>query len=563
MIERLSIKNYAIIDSLELELGKGFNVFTGETGAGKSIIVGALGLLLGEKGDTTMIRTGEEKAVVEGEFTVKDAAVRQKVKEILFDEAETVIVRREIAQGGKGRIFINGLQEPLAKLEALGEWLVDIHGQHDHQLLLSQKVHLDILDSFGGHQPERDKIKALYVELQSKAEEMRELEQDEKKLLEEKVYWENAIEDIEQAKLEAQEEEELSLSLRKMENAEKIHVSFSEAHDLLYEAEDSISAKLIKALNLVREQSPIDKRYEELAGFLEDASAKIDESSNLLSEYKDELDFDQKTMEDTIDRIELIKDLKRKYKKNSIEELLQYSKDCADRLSKFANRAEELIRLKAAIEKIKSDLAGKSLDLSKKRQETGKSLAGKIKSELSFLGMEKAEFITDIKYVKDETSPIVINGINIKINETGMDRVEFFISSNPGEEPKPLKKVASGGEISRVMLALKTIFSKSDSIETLIFDEIDVGIGGLTANNVAVKMNEIAKDRQIVVITHLPQIAARAQHHFVISKKSENGKTFTFVEKISGEKRTEEVARMLGGETQAALMHAKEMLTVK
>lgn len=562
MLERLSIKNYAIIDSLDLELGKEFNVFTGETGAGKSIIIGALGLLLGEKGDTTMIRTGEEKAIVEGEFSVKDPAVRQKVKEILFDEADTIIVRRELAQGGKGRIFINGLQEPLAKLEALGEWLVDIHGQHDHQLLLAQKVHLDILDSFGSHQPDREKIRALYLDLQSKTEEMRELEQDEKKLMEEKVYWETAIEDIDAAKLETSEEEELSLSLRKMENAEKIHVSFSGAHDLLYEDEDSVSSKLIKAVDLIREQTPIDKRYEELVGFLEDASAKIDESANLLAEYKDELEFDSKTMEDTIDRMELIKDLKRKYKKNSIDELLQYAKDCADRLSKFANRAEELVRLKAAIEKIKADLASKSLELSKKRQETGKQLAGKIKSELAFLGMEKAEFITDIKYVKDESSPIVINGINIKVTETGMDRVEFFISSNPGEEPKPLKKVASGGEISRVMLALKTIFSKSDSIETLVFDEIDVGIGGLTANNVAVKMKEIAKDRQIVVITHLPQIAARAQFHFVISKKIEGGKTFTYVEKITGDKRTEEVARMLGGESQAALVHAKEMLSV-
>ncbi len=560
MIQRLSVRNYAIIDHLELELGDGFNVFTGETGAGKSIVIGALGLLLGDKGDTTMIRTGEDKAVVEGEFAVRDKTARARVKEILFDDPETVIIRRELSHGGKGRIFINGLQEPLSKLEALGEWLVDVHGQHDHQLLLNQKVHLDILDSYGSLKPDREKVGQIFQRLTAKTRELGELEQDEKKLSEEKTYWETAVQDIENAGFSPQEEDELSLSLRKMENAEKIYAAFSEAHDLLYADERSVSVKLLKSAQLLREHAPVDRRYEELCEILDDASAKVDESAKLLADYREELDFDSKTMEETIDRLEFIKDLKRKYRKNSVEELLQYARDCRDRLSKFANRTEEVRLLKEEILALKDGLVRESLALSQKRQDTGRELALKIRSELSYLGMEKAEVAADVKYVKDEDSPIRINDIPIRVSETGIDRVEFLISSNAGEELKPLKKVASGGEISRVMLALKSIFAAADSIETLIFDEIDVGIGGLTANNVGVKLNALAAGRQIVVITHLPQIASRARNHFLISKWTDQGKTFTKVGRISGRERVEEIARMLGGDSEKAREHAKEML---
>jgi DNA repair protein RecN (Recombination protein N) len=562
MIERLFIKNYAIIDVLELEFGKGFHVFTGETGAGKSIIVGALGLLLGEKGDSSVIRSGEERALIEAEFNISDPYTLERIKELQIDAADSLIIRREIVQNGKSRVFINGLQEPLSKLEELGEWLVDIHGQHDHQLLLNQKVHLDILDSYGNLKNEKVVVKNLYTQLMKKIEELKELEQDEKKLEEEKVFWETAIEEIEKTDLQPNEEIELTDSLKKMENAEKISVSFNDAFQYLYEDEQSVSTRLSKAVSAVKDLAGFDKRYEELLEILEDAFAKVDECANMVSHYRDELDFDQKVMEETIDRLELIKDFKRKYKKNNVPELIQYAGECREKLKRFENRAEELGNLTKEIAQHKAELIDKSMQLSRKRQETARELAQKIKSELAFLGMDKSEFVVDIKYVRDDSSPIIINNIAIKVNETGIDRVEFFISSNVGEEPRPLKKVASGGEISRVMLALKSIFSKSDSIETLIFDEIDVGIGGLTANNVGVRMGEIAKSRQIVVITHLAQIASKASHHYFISKTVKDGKTFTEVDKIEGGKRIEETARMLGGESAKALAHAKEMLGI-
>ncbi len=562
MIDRLFIKNYAIIDTLELELKEGFNVFTGETGAGKSIIVGALSLLMGEKSDSASIRTGEEKALIEAEIRVKNPEAARKIRELNFENEGNFILRREIASGGKGRVFINGLQEPVSRLEELGEWLVDIHGQHDHQLLLAQKVHLDILDSFGGHKPDKEEIKTVFLLMKAKTDEKNELLQDEKKLQEDKSYWEEASGEIDAAGLYPEEEEELTLALKKMENSEKIDQSFSTARGLLYDEELSVSSRLSRAVASLKDIETLDGRYAELTEILEDAQAKIGESVNLITGYRGELDFDQKSLDDTLERLESIKDMKRKYRRNSIKELIEFAAECHEKLLKFENRAAEIERLEKEIEAIKEDLVSKSLRLSGKRQETALDLAQKIKAELSFLGMEKAEFIVDIKYVKDETSPVIINDIPIKVMETGIDRVEFFISSNPGEDPKPLKKVASGGEISRIMLSLKSVFASSDMIETLIFDEIDVGIGGVTANNVAEKMYEIGKEKQVIVITHLPQIASKARNHFQISKFVNEGKTFTRVEKIEGEKRIEEITRMLGGQTETSRAHAREMLGI-
>jgi DNA repair protein RecN (Recombination protein N) len=311
----------------------------------------------------------------------------------------------------------------------------------------------------------------------------------------------------------------------------------------------------------LKDISSLDSRYSELMEILEDSQAKLNESVNLISKFRGELDFDQKVMEETIDRIELIKDYKRKYRKNSITELLAYLDECSEKLIRFENRSAELEKLNVEIGRIRDELIERSANLSKKRQAVALDLSAKIKEELSFLGMEKAEFIVDIKYVKEEASPYIINGIPIRIQETGMDRAEFFISSNPGEDPKPLKKVASGGEISRIMLSLKSVFAQSDMIETLVFDEIDVGIGGVTANHVAEKMKKIAKDKQVIVITHLPQIAARAENHYQISKFVKDDKTFTRIEKLDGDKRVDEITRMLGGESDKSRAHAIEMLS--
>jgi len=562
MITRLFIQNYAIIDKLELEFEEGFSVFTGETGAGKSILVGAINLLLGEKGDSSIVRSGEEKAIIEGEFLIKDRDIKEKIKSYSVDVESSLIIRREISiHQGKNRVFINGFQEPISKLEEIGQWLIDIHGQHDHQLLLQQKVHQDILDSYGNLHGDIKIVENLYKRLMESFNLLKELEQDQNRLEADRVFMELAVKEIQDANFYEEEEEELTESLKKMENAQNISLSLTNARDLIYNNEKSATISLSRAINSISSIESFDPKYTELRQILDDALTKVEESGRLLSDYLKELDFDEDTLEKTIERLELIKDLKRKYKKNTIAELIQYAEECKRKLSFLDNKSGEIQKLNEEIENLKKELTSKSIDLSRKRQLVSTELAKKIKEELKFLGMEKADFIVDIKYVKDESSPIILNGIPVRVNETGIDRVEFLISTNPGEEPKPLKKVASGGEISRVMLALKSIFAKSDPVETLIFDEIDVGIGGITANNVGLKMKEISKEKQLFVITHLPQIASKADFHYFISKSVEGNKTFAKARLLTKEERAGEIARMLGGETEIALKHAKEMLS--
>ncbi len=560
MIMRLAVKNYAIIDNLELEFNEGFNVFTGETGAGKSMLVGAIGLLLGEKCDATVVRSGEEKAIIEGEFLIKNENIIEKIKGFSIEMDSTLIIRREISVQGRNRVFINGLLEPLNKLEEIGEWLVDIHGQHDHQLLLMQKVHLDILDSYGRLENEVRAFGELYATLKEKMENLKFLLENQNRLEEERDFLEHAYKEISSANLEENEEEELSDRLKRMENAEKISRSLIEAKEILYDSDKNVSKGISKVLSLLSSIENFDNRYIELSQILEDALTKVDETSHLIADYIDELNFDENELESIIERLELIKDLKRKYRKNTVEELNNYARECQEKLKFLENKEEDIEKLSKDIKELKDQVMDRALSLSKKRQNIGIELSKRIKEELKFLGMEKADFVVDVKYVKDEESPIIINNLPIRIDEKGIDRIEFLISTNPGEEPKPLRKIASGGEISRVMLALKSIFAKRDPVETMIFDEIDIGIGGITANNVGLKMLDISNGKQLFVITHLPQIASKATHHYVITKSIKANRTFVSAKLLSKSERISEIARMLGGETNISFEHAKEML---
>lgn len=560
MIQRLAIRNYAIIDHLEVEFPDGFIAFTGETGAGKSIILGALGLLTGERADTSVIRTGSERAIVEGEFIIKEPALKDILKNLEIDTSDTLLVRREIVSDGRGRVFINGLQEPLSKLEAIGEYLVDFHGQHDHQLLLQQKVHLDMLDRYGNLFEEREEVKNLYQKFTSLLATLADLQQDESRLEQEKIFWETAVEDIAGAKLYPEEENELTEEVKRLENGEKIAEAFSLAHQVLYEQDGSVLSKLQKILHPLADIAGMDKTYQEIYEILDTVFTQTQEAASLIREARDTIDFDPEKMNSLIERLETIKDLKRKYKKNTVQELLDYLTECQDRLRRFSNRAEEIASIQKEIEETQRLYSEKALALSKKRQEVATNLAKHIGEELATLGMDKATFIVDIKYVRDENSPLRIQDVPIKISESGIDRVEFFMTTNPGEEPKPLRKIASGGEISRVMLALKSIFSRSDVVETLIFDEIDVGIGGLTANQVATKMRQIASHKQLLVITHLPQIASAATTHFKVLKEVVDNKTYTRLIPLGPEERIPEIARMLGGEDESAKTHAQEMI---
>lgn len=560
MLERMSIKNYAVIDNLALEFKSGLSAFTGETGAGKSVLIGALGLLLGARSDSSMVRTGEEKLVIEGEFSVNDISVRNFLSEQNIEDTSLLIIRREISREGKSRIFINGVQETLSKLEEIGVLLADMHGQHDHQLLLNKKVHLDILDSFGKLTGFKEKFKLIYEDALEAINEETVLKEGAERLKKERDYYQNAQKQILDAVLSENEEALLEEKLSRMQNSEKIFEALNKAYQAVYEAESNALTMLEDARKAMAGISSYAKKYEELEEIFSHSIAEAKEGSHLLSSYIDETGYSPAEMDEVTGRIALIKELKRKYDKNDITALNTFAEECKMLLSKADNLEEELAKSAKKREECVKNLGQAALALSQKRQTTAKTMSEKIEHELAFLGMEKSKFFVNISYAKDEHSFLEIEQKKLAVNPAGIDRIEFMLSANAGEEPKPLQKVASGGEISRIMLSLKSALAESDPVGTGIFDEIDAGIGGMIAHNVAKKMQEISKLRQLFTITHLAQIASKADHHYLVRKSSDNAKTFTEVITLNGEERIKEIARMLGGEGEASLKLAKEMM---
>ncbi|MGL4563133.1 MAG: DNA repair protein RecN [Brevinema sp.] len=560
MLERISIKNYAVIDNLDINFKDGFSVFTGETGAGKSVLIGALGLLLGSRSDFSMIRSGEERMIVEGEFTIKTPELKEFLTGLNISETDTLIIKREIHQNGKSRVFINSSQETLALLEQIGVRLADMHGQHDHQLLLNKNIHGDILDSFASLENEVNIFDSLYHKTLAKKEEKELLETNAQSLKQEKSFYLNAHQEISNAKIQPQEFEELELELSRMQNHEKIFSALKKAHEGIYKSEINATQILEdaqKSLSMISSYAP---KYAEVSQMMDDALVQTRETAHLLSSYLEEMDFDPADMDMVLDRMALIKELQRKYQKNSIEELLTFGSQCEALLDKVDNLDEELSRLSQEYETLIVQLRDNALALSKLRQQAAIEFSKKIEDELSFLQMSSV-FEVKISYAKKEDSFLTINGTPLLVSAKGIDRIEFMISPNIGEEPKPLAKIASGGEISRIMLSLKAVLAANDPVETGIFDEIDAGIGGMTAHNVAIKMQEIAKLRQIFCITHLAQIASKADHHYHVKKESDGSRTFTTITYLSHEERVKEIARMLGGEGEHSELLAKEMLS--
>ncbi|MGL4388929.1 MAG: DNA repair protein RecN, partial [Brevinema sp.] len=548
MLERISIKNYAVIDNLDIDFKEGFSVFTGETGAGKSVLIGALGLLLGARSDFSLIRSGEERLIVEGEFTIKTPELKTFLKELDISDPETLIIKREIHQNGKSRVFINSSQQTLSRLEQIGERLADMHGQHDHQLLLNKNIHGQILDSFAGLKDKITLFKKLYHKTITKKEEKELLETNADSLKKEQAYYLNAHQEITKASLKSSELEELEQELARMQNHEKIFSALNKAYQGIYESELNATQLIEDAQKSLHTISSYAQKYQEVSQMMDDALAQTRETGHLLSSYLEEMDFNPADMDEVLDRIALIKELQRKYQKDSVEELLIFASQCESLLDKVDNLDEELERLTKEYKDFKKQLGAEALALSKDRQEASLRFSKAIEHELSFLEMS-SKFEVKITYAKKDDSFLIINNTPLLVTAEGIDRIEFMISSNIGEEPKPLAKIASGGEISRVMLSLKAVLAANDPVETGIFDEIDAGIGGMVAHNIALKMKEIAKLRQIFSITHLAQIAAKADHHYQVRKENDGNKTFTKIIILSEEERIKEIARMLGGES--------------
>jgi DNA repair protein RecN (Recombination protein N) len=561
MLKELSIKNFAIIDQLRVEFGPGLNVLTGETGAGKSIVVDALNLALGERASSDLVRTGSPEAVVEAAFELNGLGSTM-VAGILAGQGieaatgEDLIVRRVISAAGKSKVYINGSLANLNTLAELGAHLADIHGQHEHQSLLSVDQQMDMLDSFGDLLEAREAFAASYQQLHELRKQLAGLEAGEREKARREDLLRYQANEIEGARLKEGEDEELANEQRVLANSEKLAGLAASADATLYSSESSALAALKRAVMNVRDIASIDNKLAPVLELLNSGRAQIEEAAREVAAYTDRVEFDPNRLEQIGDRLDLIQKLKKKYG-GTIREITAFGAAAAAELEKIERSGEEMERLRKEILGLKTGITAKAKDLTKKRTAAAKELEKKVEGELGHLGMKKTAFVVRITQGPgDDTTD------GFRAGPLGTDRVEFLISPNPGEEPRPLAKIASGGELSRIMLALKTILVEGDPIPTLVFDEVDAGIGGAVADEVGKKLRKIATRRQVFCITHLAQIASMATSHYGVAKAVKKDRTSTEVRLLGERERIDEIARMLGGKTitGTTLKHAEEMI---
>ncbi|WP_027308265.1 DNA repair protein RecN [Caloramator sp. ALD01] len=552
MLLKLRIKNFALIDELELDFSGGFNVLTGETGAGKSILIDSVSFLVGEKFNREIIRTGCDYAYVEGIFEIKNDKINYLLRENGIDNDDYLILAREINQNNKSILRVNGRTTSLSFIREISKYLIDIHGQHEHQSLLDEAKHIDILDSFCGDAFKSIKIgyRELFEKLKSIEKEIDRLTQDEQLRLRKIDLLKFQVQEINDAQLKEGEEEELIQRRDILKNAEKIFSCLNLAYQKIYSSDDYESAfdSIGSAMVSLEQISQYDDKLNTIKMAIEEVYYKLEDAIESIREYKDKIEYNDEELNEIENRLDLINKLKRKYGKD-IKEILNYYNNISIELEELEKSDEKLEELKKEYENILNELNLVAYKITNIRKETGIKLKEKIEAELKYLGMEKAVFEVDITE-KD------------KFDNNGKDEVRFLISSNIGEPLKPLHKVASGGEISRIMLAIKSVVADVDSIPILIFDEIDTGISGRTAQSVAEKMVLISKKHQILCVTHLPQIASMGDKHFKIQKIVIDNKTITLVSDLQNQDRIDEIARMLGGAivTELTKTNAKEIL---
>lgn len=560
MLVELHVTNFALIDHLDLSFGAGLNILTGETGAGKSIIIDALGLALGERAGHDLVRTGAGKATVEAVFDLKNAPdeVRQKLAEAGLngeddgEDGATLLVTRELAKGGKSSCRINGRLMPVAVLKEIAEGLVDVHGQHEHQSLLAADRHIDILDNWGGKDALalRQQVADLSGEANRLKREREKLRTDARERARMLDLYRFQQEEIVGASLKAGEEDELAADRTRLANSEKLSAAATDAYATLSGAERGSGAldALNAALAAVEHAAGLDENLAPLIETLQNAVVYAEDAARGLRVYQETVEFNPERLEEIETRLDLIRTLKRKYGE-TVGEIIAYGADLTAKLDDLENseaREEELTRAIANSENKLTAAAGKLTTLRKK---AAVKFAAGITRELTDLGMSATKFEVSIEPQA--------------VSSKGADKIEFLLSPNPGEPLRPLAKIASGGEMSRIMLAMKSVLAKSGTIPTMIFDEIDVGVGGRTAQTIGDKLEALAKEAQILCITHLPQIASRAATHFYIEKQVQDGRTTVSVAPLDSEGRIDEIARMLGGSrrSEAVVQHAREMLS--
>jgi len=566
MLTDLRIQNFAIIDRLELEFGPGLVVFTGETGAGKSIIMDALDMLLGGRADTTVIRSDADLARVEGVFKLtgpeRIAAHELLKREDLLDDENYVTLSREVRREGRHAPRINGRTVSLSLLKELGELLVDIHGQSEHLSLLNTRAHLGLLDRYAGVESALTAYRKSYSKLQEirrELNELREAQRDAERRTEMLTF---QAEEIESARLKRGEEEALRVERDRLANAESLSSLAEQALTALDEGtpESPAATDLVgQAAQSLSRLAQIDSAQSSLA----EQSAMLEENladlARGLRNYLEAIEYNPKRLEEAEERLDLIRRLTRKYG-GSIESVLAFAVEARKQLSTISTAAERIEELSSTESAALEKLAEHGLALSDKRQRAAEKMSKAIETELDDLRMASARFAVDFQTRPDENGIPMPDGTRRAFDSTGIDKVEFLVAPNPGEGLKPLAKIASGGETSRLMLALKNVLARADEVPTLIFDEIDQGIGGRVGGTVGEKLWSLGHAHQVMVITHLPQLAVFGDQHFQVQKAIENGRTLTRVARLEGEPRTLELAQMLGDVTEGTIRSAHDIM---
>ncbi|HUX60771.1 MAG TPA: DNA repair protein RecN [Ignavibacteriaceae bacterium] len=565
MIKSLEVKDYALIEHFNVEFGNGLNIITGETGAGKSILIDAMGLLLGDRASTEVVRKGAPKSIVEGIFNVEG---NKKVKAILEEnEIEflpELIMRREISLKGSNRCFLNDTPVSLNQIKEVGNLLVDLHGQHEHQSLLRTETHIEFLDEYGNHDADIQNYKSIYSELSKITGELKTLREKESSLKEKEDIYSYQIKEIDSVSPIEGEEAKLIEELNILENSEKLLELTSSVYEKLYESENSIYDSLVKIKVEIEDLTKIDKAFTENNSECETALALLNDISEFIRNYNSKIELEPESLGTIRERLGSLSLLKKKYG-GSISSILEFRKRIGNEFDLASHFTERILELEEQIKKLRNECGFAAEKLSKKRKTVAEKIQKEVAEVLSGLGISNASFKVRINHSAIEITNedhIIINGKPFKYTSTGYDEVEFYISTNIGEDPKPLSRVASGGEISRIMLALKTILAKNDKLPLLIFDEIDTGVSGRVAQKVGQSLKSLAALHQIISITHLPQIAGLADHHFAVSKSSKGERVVSSIKQLDKEERIKEVAKLISGEviTEASLTGAKELM---
>jgi DNA repair protein RecN (Recombination protein N) len=566
MLSALAIKNFAIIEDLRIEFGRGLSVLTGETGAGKSIIIEAVNLLLGSRASADLVRTGKESAELEAFFEINAGSHAAKVLEDQgMDWEDGLIIRRIVSSAGKSRVYINSRQSTLDLLKQVTTNLAGISSQHAHQGLLKRENHLDILDEFAGTSALRREVAGLYHRILPVKKKIQNLKAARETAEKEQELLQHQVDEIAAAAIQPKEDDTLADQRETLRNAGQIFETVNHAVHEIHDREGALLERLTDLAARFQRYGENDARLETLAGRLDAVSYDLQDLISELREYSDTIDLDPGSLEQVEDRLDLIARLKRKYG-GSLSTLFEQYQTMTRDLAQQQGLGKEICRLEDELAKLETSIVQKACDLSKQRQKQAQVLTNLAKKELAALEMGRADFSVDFSTQPAVAGKDICGPDKERVLSTGMDRVAFLLVPNPGEAPKPLAKIASGGELSRIVLALKAVLSKGQSFETLIFDEVDAGIGGATAEKVGLKLRELGDVHQVICITHLAQIARYGIRQYRIFKEVAQGRTATAIVPLETEsQRVEELARMIGGQdiTPATLAHARELLSTQ